>query len=222
MWGWLRAPAGGEAPLQAGSLKAMSANETSGLAPRMLLILEAATRVVASRGMRGLTHRAVDAEAGLPQGSTSGYLRTRLALVTALAEFIAAGLIDSVEELAGQQQAGEADEAVIENALDLFAGWLREPDALIAKAELTQEAAREPEIAAAMEPARARIEAIVVRIMTIAGIEDVETSTQAIIAAMEGVLNSALSRPAAGRDEYVRHVGRRIITAFVPQDRLAE
>lgn len=202
----------------AGSVTGMSVKETSGLSPRMQLILEAATRVVAARGMRGLTHRAVDAEAGLPQGSTSGYLRTRLALVTALTEFIAAGLIDSVEQLAGQQQAGEGDDAVIESALDVFAGWLREPDALIAKAELTQEVAREPEIAAAMEPARARIEGIVSQILTLAEVEDVHTSAQAIIAAMEGVLNAALQRPVDEREDFVRGVGLRIITAFVPQD----
>lgn len=202
----------------AGSVTGMSVKEPSSLSPRMQLILEAATRVVAARGMRGLTHRAVDAEAGLPQGSTSGYLRTRLALVTALTEFIAAGLIDSVEQLAGQQQAGEGDDAVIESALDVFAGWLREPDALIAKAELTQEVAREPEIAAAMEPARARIEGIVSQILTLAEVEDVHTSAQAIIAAMEGVLNAALQRPVDEREDFVRGVGLRIITAFVPQD----
>lgn len=194
----------------------MSAKETSGLSPRMQLILESATRVVAAGGMRGLTHRAVDAEAGLAQGSTSGYLRTRLALVTALTEFIAAGLIDSVEELAGRQRAGESDDTVIEGALDLFAGWLREPDALLAKAELSQEAVRRPEIAEAMAPARERIEGIVRRILTVAEVEDVDTSAQAIIAAMEGVLASALTRPAAERETYVRDIGRRIITAFVP------
>ncbi len=200
-----------------GTVTAMSAKENSGLSPRMQRILEAATRVVAARGMRGLTHRAVDAEAGLPQGSTSGYLRTRMALVTALTEFIAAGLIDSVEVLAGQQQAGEDDEALIENALDVFAGWLREPDALIAKAELAREVAREPEIAAAMEPARARIEGIVGQILTLAGVDDVPTAAQAIIAAMEGVLNAALLRPEGEREAFVRGVGRRIITAFIPQ-----
>lgn len=190
--------------------------ETSGLSPRMQLILESATRVVAAGGMRGLTHRAVDAEAGLPQGSTSGYLRTRLALVTALAEFIAAGLIDSVEELAGRQQAGEDDATVVEHALDLFAGWLREPDALLAKAELTQEATRQPAIAEAMAPARERIEGIVRQILTLAEVDDVETSGQAVLAAMEGVLTSALTRPPAEREGYVRDVGRRIITAFIP------
>ncbi|NYF98890.1 TetR/AcrR family transcriptional regulator [Janibacter cremeus] len=196
----------------------MSEKETSVLSPRMQLILEAATRVVAARGMRGLTHRAVDAEAGLPQGSTSGYLRTRMALVTALTEFIAAGLIDNVEVLAGRQQAGESDEALIESALDLFAGWLREPDALIAKAELAHEVAREPEIAAAMEPARERIEGIVGQILTRAEVADVQTSAQAIIAAMEGVLGAALQRPEAEREEFVRGIGHRIITAFIPQD----
>ncbi|MGO1167582.1 MAG: TetR/AcrR family transcriptional regulator [Janibacter sp.] len=197
----------------------MSAKETHGLSPRMQLILESAKRVVAAGGMRGLTHRAVDAEAQLPQGSTSGYLRTRLALVTALAEFIAAGLIDSVEELAGRQQAGESDETVVEHALDLFAGWLREPDALLAKAELAQEATRQPEIAAAMEPARARIEGIVRQILILAEVDDtddVATSAQAIIAAMEGVLTSALTRPVAEREAFVRDVGRRIIAAFIP------
>lgn len=186
------------------------------MSPRMQLILEAATRVTAAGGMRGLTHRAVDAEAGLPQGSTSGYLRTRLALVTALAEFIAAGLIDSVEELAGRQQAGEAHASVAEGALDLFAGWLREPDVLLAKAELTQEATRQPEIAVAMAPARERIEGIVGQILARAEVEDVETAAQAVIAAMEGVLGSALTRPQAEREAFVRDVGQRIITAFVP------
>ncbi len=197
-------------------MSAMSAKDSSGLSPRMQLILESATRVVAAGGMRGLTHRAVDAEAGLPQGSTSGYLRTRLALVTALTEFIAAGLIDSVEELAGRQRAGESDAAVVERALDLFAGWLREPDALLAKAELAQEATRRAEIAEAMAPARERIEAIVEQILTVAEIDDVRTSAQAIIAAMEGVLTSALSRPPAERETFVRDVGRRIIAAFIP------
>lgn len=194
----------------------MSTHETAPLSPRMQLILESATQVVAAGGMRGLTHRAVDAEAGLSQGSTSGYLRTRLALVTALAEFIAAGLIDSVEELAGEQQAGESGATVVEHALDLFAGWLREPEALLAKAELAQEANREPDIAAALAPARERIQGIVAQILERTGVEDAPMSAQAVIAAMEGVLGSALSLPVAEREAYVRGVGKRIITAFVP------
>ncbi|WP_328524414.1 TetR/AcrR family transcriptional regulator [Kribbella sp. NBC_00359] len=52
-------------------------------ADRRDAIADAAIHLVATRGLRGLTHRAVDAEAGLPPGSTSYYLRTRNALLTA-------------------------------------------------------------------------------------------------------------------------------------------
>lgn len=49
-------------------------------------LLDAAIEVIARAGAKGLTHRAVDTEAGAPQGSTSNHFRTRAALVTAIAE----------------------------------------------------------------------------------------------------------------------------------------
>ena len=63
------------------------------------LITDAAIALVAEQGMRGLTHRAVDRRAGLPEGSTSAYFRTRKALVEGF-----------VERLASQERisAGEA------------------------------------------------------------------------------------------------------------------
>lgn len=52
-------------------------------------ILTAAVRVLAEEGMRGLTHRAVDARAGLPQGSTSNVFRTRRSLLEGLTAHLA-------------------------------------------------------------------------------------------------------------------------------------
>jgi DNA-binding transcriptional regulator YbjK len=49
-------------------------------------ILDGALAVLAGQGMRGLTHRAVDAAAGLPAGSTSYYFRSRDALVAGCVE----------------------------------------------------------------------------------------------------------------------------------------
>ncbi|HEX5919668.1 MAG TPA: TetR family transcriptional regulator, partial [Nocardioides sp.] len=43
---------------------------------RRTVLLDAALELVGTQGMRGLTHRAVDAAAGLPAGSTSNYFRT--------------------------------------------------------------------------------------------------------------------------------------------------
>ena len=49
--------------------------------PRDERLLDAAIEVLGSSGMRQLTHRAVDAAAGLPMGSTSNRFRTREALL---------------------------------------------------------------------------------------------------------------------------------------------
>lgn len=49
--------------------------------PRRTLIADAALRVIAALGIRGLTHLAVDTEAGLPKGSTSYYCRKRVDLL---------------------------------------------------------------------------------------------------------------------------------------------
>ena len=74
------------------------------MADRRTAILDAALELVGTQGMRGLTHRAVDAAAGLPPGSTSNYFRTREALIFGIVErFIvreramAAGPRDEVE-----------------------------------------------------------------------------------------------------------------------------
>lgn len=48
---------------------------------RRTLIADAALRVIAALGIRGLTHLAVDGEAGLPKGSTSYYCRKRVDLL---------------------------------------------------------------------------------------------------------------------------------------------
>ena len=48
---------------------------------RRTQLLDAALAVVADKGMKGLTHRAVDAAAQVAEGTTSNYFRTRLALV---------------------------------------------------------------------------------------------------------------------------------------------
>ncbi|NUP52351.1 MAG: TetR family transcriptional regulator, partial [Catenulispora sp.] len=45
------------------------------------LIGDTAIALLAERGLRGLTHRAVDEAAGLPPGSTSNHARTRSALL---------------------------------------------------------------------------------------------------------------------------------------------
>ena len=51
--------------------------------------LDAAVELVGTQGLRALTHARVDAQAGLPRGSTSNHFRTRAALVSGVSEWIA-------------------------------------------------------------------------------------------------------------------------------------
>lgn len=50
------------------------------------LLLDGAIELLGSRGLRALTHRAVDHIAGMPSGSASNYFRTREALLSGIAE----------------------------------------------------------------------------------------------------------------------------------------
>ncbi|MGO3328329.1 TetR/AcrR family transcriptional regulator [Gordonia sp. (in: high G+C Gram-positive bacteria)] len=63
------------------------------------LVADTGVRIISRDGMRALTHRAVDREAGLPQGSTSHYAATRDALIDLIANRLATRSEAEVEEL---------------------------------------------------------------------------------------------------------------------------
>ncbi len=89
-------------------------NYTGAMPDRRTELLDAALTVVSAKGMKGLTHRAVDAAAHLPEGTTSNYYRNRAALVEAVLDRLEqldgalledqgrAGPPETIEELAGQ------------------------------------------------------------------------------------------------------------------------
>jgi DNA-binding transcriptional regulator YbjK len=78
------------------------------------VIAAAATTVIARDGLRALTHRAVDAEAQLPPGSTTYYASTRQALLELvarrLAERTAADLRWFGAELASRSEQPRSDD----------------------------------------------------------------------------------------------------------------
>jgi AcrR family transcriptional regulator len=67
---------------------------------RREVLLDAAIRVLGERGVRALTHRAVDAEAGVAAGSTTNYFSTRGALLAAIVERFAERERQNFEDLA--------------------------------------------------------------------------------------------------------------------------
>ena len=72
------------------------------LSARRRQILDAAVTVLATQGWRGLTHRAIDRAAGLAEGSSSAYYRSRSALQSAMADYVVWQLAADVEALAAE------------------------------------------------------------------------------------------------------------------------
>ena len=114
---------------------------------RRRVLADAGLRVLAAQGARGLTHRAVDAEAAVPAGTASNYFRSRDALLGALGERIMERFAPDETIVAGL--------AAREPSRDLFVDYLRyiverttrHPDLTRALIELRLEAARRPGLA---------------------------------------------------------------------------
>lgn len=102
------------------------------MTPRRELTLATAVDVFARRGLHGLTHGGVDRAGELPSGTTSNYFRTRAALVQAVCEEVVARRLT--------EGAGPYD-----------------PDLALAWHEVLIAARREPWIAKAIAPLRARM-----------------------------------------------------------------
>jgi DNA-binding transcriptional regulator YbjK len=147
---------------------------------RRALIADAAISTLARDGMRGLTHRAVDRAAGLPEGSASYYFRTRQALLQATVERLA--------ELTSTDMLGSAamlDSTAVPTLpghhLDTLAGvtaalvesWLTTGrERQLARYELALEATRRPELRQTLVTTGAAIRAVVADLFATAGVRE--------------------------------------------------
>lgn len=196
-------------------------------AGRRLELVSAALRVVATGGLRALTHRAVDAEAGVPEGSCSSYFRTRLALLTALTEHVGhvltldvLDLADRLRPAAGPAHASsaEAEQArramVIEELVALFARLLDSPELVVVQAELSLEARRQPELLDVLGAWRRGLFEIVDGIIREAGKSDPTRRAVTLIAAMEGVVLAGLQEPEATRPAYLMSATTMLLTGL--------
>lgn len=189
------------------------------LSPRRREILAAATAVLAQQGNRGLTHRAVDRQAGLSEGSSSAYFRTREALLGALGDFVADQLAADVDAL-GRRLAscpGDHERAVAEVSR-LFARWLGQPDLLAARLELTVAATRDPALAERFRLWRDDLVAMVRDVMLRAG-EDGGASAETLVAALDGVLLASLVLPARRRKAFVSESVEQLLAGLGPHPR---
>lgn len=187
------------------------------LSPRRREILAAAANVLAEHGSRGLTHRAVDREAGLPEGSSSAYFRTRDALQRALGDFVADQLSVEVEALAGRLAGRPGDHVfAVAEVSRLLLRWLDHPELLTARLEITVAATREPGLAARFNDWRRGLIAVVEDILRGAGKVDLGTSAHTLVAALDGVLLASLLQPPRRRRAFVRTSVEQLLAVLEP------
>jgi DNA-binding transcriptional regulator YbjK len=149
---------------------------------RRAAIADAAIHLVATRGLRGLTHRAVDTEAGLPPGSTSYYLRTRDALLTACVTRMLE------RDLAAQPPAGTSSSPTeLMSAMVLHLTHQRSEDQL-ARYELSLEASRRPELLDAITQGGRVLREHLAGILGNLGIREPEQAAWPFAAMLDGLI----------------------------------
>lgn len=110
------------------------------------LLADAGLRVLARAGTRGLTHRAVDTEAGVPVGTASNYFRSRDALLGGLGERIFQRLTPDPEVLAELGARQPSTDLFIDYIRDIVRRLSVAPDLARALIELRLEGVRRPEL----------------------------------------------------------------------------
>ncbi|MFK0253830.1 TetR/AcrR family transcriptional regulator [Streptomyces sp. NPDC090445] len=150
---------------------------------------DAATAVLAEAGGRGLTHRAVDAEAGVPQGTAKNYFPTRDALLRAVAERCVEQYRALAAALAGPGP-GPADRAGLAAVLAALLRDVAGPGRprVLAYLELQTEAARRPWLAALLDPVGAADFAAHRQLLGAAGLPDGPAQARALTLAMHGAV----------------------------------
>ncbi|GGV94271.1 hypothetical protein GCM10015535_59290 [Streptomyces gelaticus] len=173
------------------------ATRTTGTS-RADLIADTALALLAERGMRGLTHRAVDERAGLPQGSTSNYARTRQSLLEAavrrLAEretrALAPGELPAPGAAPDSGPADGAKALVAGLALALHRYLTRHRELLVCRYELALEATRRPELREFFDATGRQFREPLTALMTAAGSTEPERHTLSLVAWCEGLMFS--------------------------------
>jgi len=163
------------------------------MADRRTEILDGALRVLAEHGMRGLTHRAVDAVAHIPQGSTSYYFRSRSALVMGCVERIVE--LDLAIEAPAFCAARDDHHALVGVLVDTVVSLVTtQRYRTLARYELSLAAMRDPQLQAALVRAGNTVRTFGAEMLRQLGADDPARSAEELLAMLDGLLFTTLVR----------------------------
>jgi DNA-binding transcriptional regulator YbjK len=192
---------------------ATQAPESKARADRRHRLAQAALEVLEAEGGRGLTHRAVDRQAGLPEGSTSNYFPTRIALLEAALHRLVeleGPAVRAMEDLLpgapySAREAAELTVALVERMLTPGGAELA-----TARYELYMEARRRPEFQAAFNEVRREFLLLTERLLPAVGCRSPADHAPELLAAFDGLMVNQLFQPATAlsRAEMIDYLER--------------
>ncbi|MEG8280933.1 TetR/AcrR family transcriptional regulator [Streptomyces sp. AHA2] len=182
------------------------------------LIADAALALLAERGMRGLTHRAVDETAGLPQGSTSNLARTRQALLELAVRRLAdrEAKVLALDEMPDPRSGPESTADAL--ALAVHRALTDHRALTLARYELALEATRRPELRSFFDATGARFRDQLTALVTAMGSTDPERHALSLIAWGDGLMFSCVAGSFGARVpslEEVRAGVRELLTGML-------
>lgn len=181
---------------------------------RRAKLADAGLRVLAAHGARGLTHRAVDREAGVPLGTTANYFNSRDALLGALGSRIFERLAPAPEVFENVGTAPPTLEQATAYIQDIVARTTRHSELTLALFELRLEAIRRPELAQPMTATLERNFALDTQFYLQARLPGGAREVTLLHYAIDGLLLDLLTVSINGRrdtDEMVRELVHRIL-----------
>lgn len=158
----------------------------------------AALEVLAEKGGRGFTHRAVDECAGLPTGTASRYARTRVALLAMAADVL---FVADVRETAAALERYGAPVDTLDDVLEVLLGatkaLMAHPQRYLARVELQLEARRAAELRQRFDDARSTFVNVVAGMLGAVGTSEPLMQADVMVSAIDGLLHRqiALEQP---------------------------
>lgn len=154
-------------------------------------ILDAAIDLLATGGLRALTHARADERAGVPRGSTSNYFRTRAALLIGVTDWIVQRELPEVNVAFAPRSPAEFVDAMCA-LLDVTSH--RNRDLTTARLVLFMEASHNAELREALSRGRATLGGALVDSLAEMGSSRPEAGAEAIASCFEGLLLHRIAR----------------------------
>ncbi len=189
---------------------------------RRTALLDATLALLGEGGLSAVTHRAVEAAAGLPHGSTTYYFKTRQQLIDAAVDRLAEldhQAVDAIGHEVAMVLAGGRGELDYARLAAGITAWISaRPELQLARYELSLAGARRPEIAVKMQAGRASFVRLLLPIVVSVGSPEPERDAGILLALLDGLIFEQMTArtPGAPPPAIDELALRRVLAAITP------